>query len=530
MDNTIIFTNEFLKFISFPDGVYVETFKKGFSFDQLSSILQAHPEIEIQNYNILRNAVNTAPHAPEKIGFLKEKIVLELVENDLRAYIVYNLPLEEMDIKNREQLIRMTTSKLSEKGIIAGINKALFVEELHSGKSYLIAQGIAPINGEDSIIHMYKLEESKPEIQEDGTVDFYELKLINRVNAGDWLGERIEATLGKAGTSVKGNPIKPIDGKTFPLSYDKNSVMEVFENQKTSLYSRSVGAVNFSDGKISVSSHLEIDGDVDFKTGNIKFDGYVTIKGTVTDGFMVQATKDIEINSQLGLGNVKGIISTHGSIFIKGGIASKGSVEVKAEKNIFTKFVDNSVITCGGTAHIGFYCINSTVNAGEIIVESSNGKIIGGNVTAQIRIISPVIGSEIEKKTIVTVTGFNRNAYKDELDGVFHKISELKNEQQRLKIILTQLDSLGELNPFQRKDYNEGFERVLFIKAEIKELEDRRKTIADYLKTRGEGEICISKKMFPNCTLHLKGHKVDITAITMPTSYYIQDGELKQTT
>lgn len=529
MGNNIIFSNDYFNILSYPDGVYFETFKKGYPVNQLSAVLLSHPEIEIQNLIALRNALNTAPHPPEKVGTLKEKMILELVENDLQAYIIYNLPIEELDLEKRESLIRLTSSKLNEKGIVTGINKALFLEELKSGKSYLIAQGISPINGNDSIIKMYQLEDSKPEIHEDGKVDFYELKLINRVKAGDWLGERLDATDGTPGTSVKGNPIKALNGKTFPLNYDRNTIMEVSENHKTTLYSRVNGAVNFIDSKICVSNHLEIDGDVDFKTGNIKFDGFVTIKGTVIDGFFVQATKDIEINSDLGLGNVKGILSTQGSIFIKGGIASKGGVEISAEKNIFTKFVDNSVLNCNGTVHIGFYCINSIVNAGEVIVEASNGKIIGGSITARIRVVSPTIGSEIEKKTLVEILGFDRTALKDELDSVFHKISELKNEQQKVKISQSQLESLGELNPFQRKDYNEGIERMISIKVETKELEDRRRSIADFLKTRGEGEINVTKKMFPNCTLIIKNNKIEINTLTLPTSYYFQDGQMKQT-
>ncbi|GAE90023.1 hypothetical protein JCM21531_3602 [Acetivibrio straminisolvens JCM 21531] len=109
---------------------------------------------------------------------------------------------------------------------------------------------------------------------------------------------------------------------------------------------------------------------MDFKTGNIIFDGYVTIKGTVTDGFYVEATKDIEISSPIGIGNVKGIKSREGSIYIKGGISSKGSAQISAKKNIYTKFVDNAKLSCGGIAHIGFYCINSTVEAKEVFIES----------------------------------------------------------------------------------------------------------------------------------------------------------------
>ena len=137
---------------------------------------------------------------------------------------------------------------------------------------------------------------------------------------------------------------------------------------------------------------------MDFKTGNIKFDGCVTIMGTVADGFYVEATKDIEINGALGLGNIKGITSHEGNIYIRGGIAAKNHVEIKAKKDVFIKFLDNVTVKCGGAAHIGFYCINSNVYAKEVYIESFRGNIIGGRVYSQIKISVPILGSALEKE------------------------------------------------------------------------------------------------------------------------------------
>ncbi|MCX8129931.1 MAG: FapA family protein [Clostridia bacterium] len=529
MGDNIIFIDEFIKISSMNNDIYMESLKKGCSFDHLNSILISHPQISISNYNAVKSILNSAPHPAEKIGMLKERIVIDFSSDCLEAYITYNMTKEELDIKNRENLIRETDAKIAQAGIITGVTKDFFMNEIHSAKRYLIAKGIPPIKGNDSVIKMYKLEDSKPEINKDGTVDFYELRLINRVKAGDWLGERLEATKGVPGTNIKGEPIKSLDGKNINLNYDKNSVMEISENNITTLYSKINGAVSYCGDKIMVSNHLEIDGDVDFKTGNIKFDGYVTIKGTVTDGFYVEATKDIEINGQLGLGNVKGITSTHGSIFIKGGIASKGHVEIKAAKNVFTKFVDDTTINCGGTIHIGFYCINSTLKAKEVIIDSSGGHIIGGNISAEIRVVVPIAGSEMEKKTVIEVTGFNRDALNEELQEIFSKINALKAEQQKIKQLLAHFDGHGQLNPFQRKEYNENYERMTYIKDKIKELEENKKDIAGYLKARGEGEINITKKAYPNCTLHIRKSIFEITTVTLPTIYYYQDGELKHT-
>ncbi|MCX7709950.1 MAG: FapA family protein [Clostridia bacterium] len=528
MDGPNIFSNEYLRIFSISGDVFIETFKKGFSPDQLFSILSSHPEINMTSFNAVRTALTQAPKPPDKIGTLKERISIEVLEGGLKATVSFNLSKEELSMDHRPQLMMETVNKLKEKGIVFGIKSAdVFNGDLQSGKPYIIAEGIPPVNGTDSVIKMYELMESKPEIHQDGKVDFYELKLINRVNKGDWLGERLDATPGIPGQSVLGKEIKALDGKTLNLNYDKNTVREVAAAGKTVLYSRNSGAVNFLDGRITVSNHLDINGDVDFRTGNIKFDGYVTIKGTVADGFYVEATKDIEVNSLLGLGHVKGIVSKQGSIFIKGGIASKSLVEIKAAKSVFTKFADNAMITCGETAHIGFYCINSVIKAREVIVEASNGHIIGGKICAEIKVSAANIGSEFEKRTEVEITGFNRNTLKDNLDSVFHTISELKKEQQRIKQSIAQFEGTAQLMPMQRKELDDGLERMGSIKLEIKELEEQRKNIANYLKARGDGEIAIYKKIYPNSVLIINKTRLEITVVTPSGSYYIQDGELK---
>lgn len=527
-DNTIIYTDEFIKILSYQDGVYLEGIKKGCPFDKLLSIITSYPQIEIVSPAVLRNVINSAPKPPEKFGRLKERILIELLENDLKAYITFNMTAEELDMKNRDHLVIETKNFMREKKVVYGIISGVFLGELSGGKKYLLAEGIPPIDGSDSIITMYKLEESKPETHEDGSVDFYELKLINRVKSGDWLGERIDATDGTSGRSVKDQEIRPVKGRSFSLDYDKGSVYEIYENNKTTLFSKIDGAVSFADGKITVSNHLEIVGNVDFKTGNIKFDGYVTIKGTIADGFFVQATKDIEVNGELGVGNIKGILSTGGSIYIKGGVAAKGKTEIQAAKNVFTKFVDNTTIICGETIHIGYYCLNSIISAKQIVIDSSNGHIIGGHIKAEIKVTSSVIGSEIEKRTIVEVTGFDRADLVHSLEYTLRQISELKNEQAKIKLQLSRFDGEQDLNPFQKREYLNFLDRMAAIKIEIREQEDKRKSISEYMKTKGEGEISATGKIYPNCQLILKNEIQEITVLTPATSFYLQDGQLKQ--
>lgn len=528
MGKKTFFVCEFLSLAIDADGVYIETFKKGFPIGQLNDVLSRHPEINITHFAKLSNAIINAPQPPQKIGALKERIVINITDDALKAYVTYNLPVEELEMKNRDKLIKETMEQLSKHGIVFGIFNDLFFSEILSGKPYLIAEGIPAVDGSDSIIRTYEIKEPKPLVSKDGKVNFYELQLINKVKAGEWLGERIEATLGIPGKTVTGDVIKPAKGKNYPLSYDNNTVVEIYEGQKTTLYSRINGAVIYADGKIAVSDYLQIDGDVDFKTGNIKFDGFVTINGTVADGFYVEATKDIEINSPYGIGNVKGILSTNGSIYIKGGISSRDKAEIKASKNIFTKFVDNAVLSCGGSMHIGYYCKNSIINANDIVIDSPNGHIIGGNVSAEVRVLAPVIGSEIERRTIIEVRGFNRALLTKQLDEIINRINYLKCEQQMLKQKLSTYHGHSQVDDLNLKEYNMIFEKIFEIKDEINHLEEKRKLLASNLKAKGEGEICISKKAYPNCCLRIMGNTIELASQTLATTYFIQNGEIKQ--
>jgi uncharacterized protein (DUF342 family) len=519
MSIVVIYNDEYLRISSENKDVYLETFRKGFEINQLSNILAQHPEINLTNVNVLRNSIAKAPVQPQIIGELKERIQLEISPDGLTATITFNMPLSELQEASRDKLVQETVALLSRKEIVHGINLSIFKEKLEAGKPYIIAKGTKAIDGSDAIVKMYELMESKPEIRVDGKVDFYDLKLINRVNPGDWLGERIEPTEGTPGKTVKGELIPPAKGKTVPLHYDRNTVKEVSIPGKTVLYSHLSGAVNYSDGKIAVSNHLEIKGDVGISTGNIKFDGYLTINGTILDGFSVEATKDIEINGNYGISNVKNLVSTEGSIYVKGGVSARERIEIRAAKNIFVKFADNVKIVCGETAHIGYYSINSDIIAKNVVFDSSNSRVIGGSIKSEIRVSVPYCGSDKERRTTIEVKGFNRQALVERLEQVLNELSMKRLEQKKIKQYSM---SDSEYGPS-----SSGVSDNLFrIKEDIKMLEEERKALSLYLKTKGNGEVEISKRIYPNCAIILGGNTIEITEPLMSITFILKDGEI----
>ncbi len=520
MDSNNLYRDEFLRIFHSGNSVMVETYKKGFPVNQITPILAKHPEIMLTNISALRGSIVSAPASAVKFGELKEKMQLYVHSDGLLAEVSFNMSAAELSQASKESLIKELAALLDSNGIVFGTDLSFMKEDLVPGRTYVAARGIPAIDGQDAVIKMYELTEARPEVGEGGKVDFYEMKLINRVKPGDWLGERIEATNGTPGKTVKGEEIKPRPGKTAPLLYDRNTVAEVHSTHKTTLVSKLVGAVNYTNNRISVSNHMEIDGDAGIATGNIKFDGFVTIKGTINDGFSVEATKDIEINGQYGLGKVKSLVSTKGSIYIKGGVSSRETVEIKAAKNIYVKFADNARLICGETAHIGYYSINSDIIARDVIFDSSNGQVIGGYIKSEIRISVPICGSEMERRTTLEVTGFNRQALVRRLDEVFHEISLKKNELQKLR-------SQPSVSSSRDRQLQSHADKIFILRDEIKQMEDERKQLATYLKTKGDGEISVTRRLYPNCCIILSGMYAEISPDVIAQTFYLKDGEIK---
>lgn len=515
MNGNTVFKNEYVKIFTINRDVFAETYKKGFQLEQLHPLLENQPQVVITSLNTLRSLLLTAPAGPRKIGEFRDKIYLDISADALTAYITFYMTKEELSRLSKDKLKNDVAALLKNNGVVFGTDLSFLNDDPEPGRPYTAARGIPAEDGKDAIIRMYEMTEAKPQVAEGGRVDFYEMKLINRVKPGDWLGERIEATEGTPGKNVLGEEIEPVKGKTAPLNYDKKTVAEIQKKNRTTLVSKISGAVNYVDGRISVSNHLEIDGDAGVATGNIKFDGYVTIHGTINDGYSVEATNDIEINSPYGLGNIKSLISTNGSIYIKGGVASKNRVEIIAGKNVYVKFADNARIVCGETAHIGYYCINSDIVAKGVTFDSFNGQVIGGSIRAEVYISVPICGSELERKTTLEVTGFNRQALVRRLDELFHEISTRKIEMQKLK---SQPESSGR---------NSLSEKMSILRDEIKSMEADRKQIALYLKKKGDGEISVTKRIYPNSCIILGGMFAEIDPQVMAQTFYLKDGEIK---
>jgi uncharacterized protein (DUF342 family) len=522
-----ICSNEFFTITSVEDKVYISVLAPGYPFTDFNKILQEIPRIQITQFGNLRNAIQTGFPDRVEIGRLKPQYELNFSPDNMKVTARVHLSVEEFALKQRE-ITSEIFKTLQNKGIAEGILYDAF-NEFSTNRDFVIAQGVAPVNGEDAVTRYYELSERKPTIHQDGTVDYYELSFIDEVEAGDWLGEKIYATEGLPGRTLKGVVLPARKGRDKPLYYHKETVEEVALEHKIELRAKINGAISMLGRNISVQKVLTIHGDVGPKTGNIEYDGNIQITGTVMDGYSVKATQDISILSTMGIGAIESIISETGDIYIKGGIFGKERAVISAGRDVFVKLANDCTIRAGEKINIGLYAMGSKLYAKYVYLDKIRGKIIGGSVHAQVQVVSAFIGNEMERPTIVQIEGFNRTEVKQELETLLKEYQELLNDVEKIRKevdIFDEQDVPKETGKgTQKKDFIYYWAKQSSSMEKIHQLEETRKKLMAYLSAKGDGEISIIHKAFPRTILQIKEMEKHIERITTG-SFYVSENKL----
>lgn len=290
--------------------------------------------------------------------------------------------------------------ELTSRGIKHGIDDSVVTDLIANVKyctDYVVANGTPAVQGEDAFIEYFFNTNPKvrPTLNEDGSVDFFNLNTINHCTKGDLLAKLTPAVLGKAGVNVKGEIIRPRDVRQANLKYGRNITLS---EDKTEIYSEVNGHVSLIENKVFVSNVLEVE-NVDNSVGNIDYEGSVKVNGNVCENFTVKAKGSIEVR-----GVVEGAYLESGeNIIIVRGMNGMHKGTLKAEGNIISKFLENSTAIAGGYVETESI-IHSTVSAGtDIHVTGKKGLISGGRVTASLSVNVKNLGSDMGADTVVEV-------------------------------------------------------------------------------------------------------------------------------
>lgn len=323
---------------------------------------------------------------------IEEKISLVVCENKLEASI--RLKTDNSGKITPDEIIKL----LNKNNIIYGVASrekitAFLNTDFSEEKTFLVAKGTPSTLGcEASIEYHFDIDHLKAgAVNADGNIDFRERGERPRVQSGDLLATKRPMESGKPGIDINGNPIPVPDAKDIPLKCGEGVL--VSENG-LEVYAAIDGQPNLTlAGDVSVFAELIIDGDVDFNTGNIDFDGNVVVKGTIIDGFTIKCGN---LTAQEIFGAK---IVAIGDVHVSGGIIR---TQIKAEGNVNAKFIMNSNIKSFGSVLVDKEVIDSKIrSSGKFI--ATRGKILSSFISAKMGFESMIVGSDASNPCRINV-------------------------------------------------------------------------------------------------------------------------------
>jgi len=315
---------------------------------------------------------------------------------------------------------------------------AAYPQTYRSGMS-LIAEGKPPVHGEDGVIRVLTgvtSQPSRPLEQEDGSVDLKEIGVLNNVIKGQRIAERIAAIPAIPGMNISGEVTVGKDGKEARFMIGKNVVTDA---EQSSLYAAIDGLIVKTDKeRINVFPVYEVNGDVDYRTGNIDFVGTVIVRGNVLTGFKIKAVGDIRV-----YGGVEGAqLEANGSVEVIGGIIAGNKGHVHANVDVKCVFMQEAKVSAGGNVIVSQSIMHSQVRAGkQVICNGTKGLIVGGMIQAGECVQARTIGNTMSTVTILEVGV--QPEYRNELSELRSKMRDSMSNLEKTEKALRILDPLA---------------------------------------------------------------------------------------
>ncbi|MDR3200962.1 MAG: FapA family protein [Spirochaetales bacterium] len=329
---------------------------------------------------ILRERIEAAAGSPERLvewpdgDLLTAAIHVSVDETAMTARLTVDTPKKGAAPPTADEI----DEALRRYNVVYGIDRsaiARIVTYQDYGRTMVIARGTSPVHGEGSkIVYHFNVNRGKPYLEMDfGRIDLKELNFIENKHEGDILAELappVRAVNGRTVTGVSiparpaGENVCLIAGQNTSLNEERNKIFAACEgNAKIS-----------PTGEISVEPIVTVE-NVNYETGNIHFNGSVVIKGSIADGFTVEAGGDIQVGKGVG----KAALKAAGNILLKTGITGNTDGSVECGGNLFAKYIESSRVVCHGHLFVEEAIMHSQITVWKnCVLNGRRSELIGG--------------------------------------------------------------------------------------------------------------------------------------------------------
>lgn len=459
---------------------------------------------------------------PNELGKI---LSVTLNEDKTVAYLQFIMKVEEFSC-SRDDLLQL----LRFEGVTYGIQEDIVNRFSINPREYFfsrtpIAIGKEPIQGENGRIRYainFDDDGIKPFEDDDGKVDYKDITRLNNILRGQLIAELVPPISGEPGMAVTGQPIPAKEGKPARFQIGKNVVLNP---EQTALYAAIDGLVTKTDkGKLNVFPIYEINGNVDYSTGNIDFVGTVIIRGNVLSGFKISASGDIRV-----IGGVEGAeLYAGGSIDISSGIIGYNKGIVKAEHQVKTSFIQDGNVVAGENVLVSQSIMHSNIRAGkDVICSGAKGLIVGGVIQAGERVVARIIGNPMSTTTSIEVGVLPelRNELQELRQSVKDIIANMDKADKALNL-LDQLASMGRLTPDKVEMRSKLGASKKSQTQEINDLKERTLDIEKALEETGRARVDVLKMIYGGSKIVIGRYTKYIKEPISRMSFYYTEGDI----
>jgi len=286
-----------------------------------------------------------------------------------------------------------------------------------------VAFGRPSESGKDGYVEWYINVENEVVFEEDdgGNINFKETNIIKSIKKGSTIAVLHKHKDGTLGVGVDGIEIRPLDVEIVKLAGGKGTMVS---DDGTIFMAEIDGMVSYNNNALSVAPMYVVEQNVDFSTGNVKFEGSVIVGKDILSGFNVTADQDLVVNGTVEASN----ITAKGNINIKGGIPGQGRAVVKTGFDLLARYISEAKLFIGGNIVVQNSLLDSEVECFGSIIASNSG-IVGGSIFVNRGILCKNLGSNMGVATNISV-GVSYEKFSRHLD--VRRRSEALNEELKV--------------------------------------------------------------------------------------------------
>jgi uncharacterized protein (DUF342 family) len=407
----------------------------------------------------------------------------------------------------RDDLERKLAALKVVHGIDVEMLERIVADQLYN-QTHIVAKASPPKEGRHAWVEQVIRSEvdSKPRLLENGMADYKNVDNIRQVTKDQVLAVKHPAVPGTPGTDILGHPIDPPPVRDVDIKPGTNTRVS---EDGMKLLSDGQGFLHTLGGAICVGLEYVVRGDVDFATGNIKYQGNVRVRGNVTSGFKVEADGDIVVE---GTVEAAEIISKEGHVRVMQGVFGQGKGIIRAPRGgVHLAFAQDLAVECAGLLEVEKGLRNCRVVAASIKADYPRCAIIGGTIKSYSDVSLFWVGADGCRTEIIVA---DRESEEARLKIPTVEARKRKAETQAAEfdkkfkeIAASAAQSGGKLSAEAQSMMNKLLAAYGPLKKSIAPMEDERKKLCDVANSpeRKIGHVIFKDKVAPGSRLNMYG-------------------------